>query len=287
MENNGAVAWQETDAGRKLQVQLSDHDTLTGLGRLLNRVDELEKTVDRLNGVLESFPSTVSIMTDVADETYRKAAEDGIDIEARLRNGLAIAEKLTHPATTEKIDLLLQMTDRLPGMVSMVTDMTDEALRKLKDNGIELEKRVSAALHLADRLTAPETVERIEGALDFAQRSEGMVAMTMDIVDEGMREANQRGLDPVSLMQKGVRAAADLSNVLESDEFKELQSSGLMDKSAIAVVGAMGKAMVAAQRNPGKPVGLFGAMRAMRDPEVQRALGFLIGFAREFGKNLS
>lgn len=35
-----------------------------------------------------------------------------------------------------------------------------------------------------------------------------------------------------------------------------------------------------------EPVGFTGAMRAMRDPEVQKALGFLIAFARNLGKNL-
>jgi uncharacterized protein YjgD (DUF1641 family) len=36
-----------------------------------------------------------------------------------------------------------------------------------------------------------------------------------------------------------------------------------------------------------QPVGLWGAYRALKEPDVQRALGFLLGVARRFGASLS
>ncbi len=35
-----------------------------------------------------------------------------------------------------------------------------------------------------------------------------------------------------------------------------------------------------------EPVGFTGAMKAMRDPEVQKALGFLLAFFKNLGRNL-
>jgi uncharacterized protein YjgD (DUF1641 family) len=35
-----------------------------------------------------------------------------------------------------------------------------------------------------------------------------------------------------------------------------------------------------------QPIGPWGMMRALSDPDVQRAMGFLMSFARAFGQSL-
>lgn len=287
MSGNGhALQWQETEAGRELQHKFAEADTLSSLTRLLDRIDSLENTVEKLTQAVEQGPGMVAMVTDMVDEGVRTARSNGVEVDERLKNALVLAEKLTSPQMMDRLDQLFDMVDRLPGMVSMVTDMADDGMRRAKESGLDVEERLSNALVLAERLTAPETVRQLEGALDLAQRSQGLAAMTADILDEAMAEAMQKGLDPAHLLRKGVDIAAKTSNFLSSEEINSLMESGVLGKETLAVISAAGSAMVAAQNAPERSVGLFGLMRAMRDPQVQVAMGFLMEFAKQFGNQL-
>jgi hypothetical protein len=72
------------------------------------------------------------------------------------------------------------------------------------------------------------------------------------------------------------RAVAALASLVESR---------LLEPSALAVVSQLAAAL--ADPGPARPVGMWGALKALRDPDVQRALGFLLAVARQFGKNLA
>ena len=63
--------------------------------------------------------------------------------------------------------------------------------------------------------------------------------------------------------------------------------SGILDPQAVASVGTVGRALIASQQHPPQSVGLFGLLSAMRDPNMQRALGFLATFGAEFGKQIN
>ena len=55
-----------------------------------------------------------------------------------------------------------------PGMVAMVTDMADEAYREADASGISIDERLSNALQLAEKLTAPTMIKKLDGFLKFA-----------------------------------------------------------------------------------------------------------------------
>lgn len=257
MDTNGngtAVPWTESEAGKQLQARLSEKRTLEAIDRLLDRIDTLEEAVDRLSTVMRQGPGLVAMVGDMVDETYRQSDARGVSIDERLTNALQLAEKLTAPAMVEKIDGLLKITDQLPGLVAMFGDMTDEAYRQADAQGVSIDQRLGVALQLAERLTAPEMAARLENALQLADQMPGMMAMTVDMVDEGMREAMDNGFDPQSLSR---------------------------------VAGAAGTALTRAQGEaPAKAGGIFGLMRALKDPDRQLGLGFLLNFLKHFGKNL-
>jgi uncharacterized protein YjgD (DUF1641 family) len=52
------------------------------------------------------------------------------------------------------------------------------------------------------------------------------------------------------------------------------------------VIGSAGQALATSQQVPPKPIGLLGALGALRNPEVQKALGFAVTFAKQFGRAL-
>ena len=162
MKNNGSTIWSDTDAGRELQQRLADERTARGLEHLLARIDTLEKAVDRLSNLLDQGPGMVSMVTDMADETYRQAAAKGVNLEERLGNALQIAEKLTSPTMLENINKLTQTMEQGPGLMAMTVDMVDEMYRRSAANGLDLQEvgnitgKTLQALSEASRQPAPK-----------------------------------------------------------------------------------------------------------------------------------
>ena len=161
METNGSIIWSETEAGKQIQNQLANPETLAGLSRLLNRVDELEQSVAQLSALLAQGPSMVAMATDTVDEAVR----NGIAIEEKLGNALKLADKLTAPETVAHLDKMFALLDQLPGTVGMVMDMADELATNARARGVDVNDRLSAGLAMAEKLTSPAMVET-DGHLD-------------------------------------------------------------------------------------------------------------------------
>lgn len=328
-----------------LQARLNEPQTAAALNRLLDRIDTLEQTVSRLADMLEQapgmvamagdmvdetvrqaaahgvdveerlktalalaerltaretavklnqlldltdqLPGTLAMMGDMMDETVRRAASNGIDLEARLHAGLEVAEKLTAPPTIQKMDQLLALADEAPGLVAMMGDMVDETIRRAASNGVDIETRLHTGLAMAEKLTAPEMAGKLDQLLALADQAPGIAAMLGDIIDESYRRAADSGINLEAMMRQGARAGAKFSALMESQEFDALMESGILDPAAVASVGKVGQALIASQKQPPQSLGLFGLLTAMRDPNMQRALGFLATFGAEFGKQIS
>ena len=257
MNSNGTPTWLTSEAGQQLQATLSQDDTLHALNRLLGRIDSLEQSVNRLSSMIEQGPGMVSMVTDMADEAIQSASQQGIDVESRLKNALQLAEKLTAPETVEKIEGLLATTNQLPGLVSMGTDMIDEGIRKAAENGVDVEERLQNALVIAEKLTAPEMVQQLDQLLQLAKVAPGHIAMLVDIVDEAM--AN--GLAP--------------------------QAATMLNPEVLATLGKAGASLTLAKSQPVVKRGPLGLLRALRDPDLQHAIGYLINFGKNFGQQLN
>jgi hypothetical protein len=256
-----------------LAERLTERETAVKLNQLLDLADQL--------------PGTLAMMGDMMDETIRRAASNGIDLEARLHAGLEVAEKLTAPTTIQKMDQLLALADEAPGMVAMMGDMVDETIHRAASNGVDIETRLRTGLAMAEKLTAPEMAGKLDQLLALADQAPGIAAMLGDIIDESYRRAADSGINLEAMMRQGARAGAKFSALMESQEFDALMESGILDPAAVASVGKVGQALIASQKQPSQSLGLFGLLTAMRDPNMQRALGFLATFGAEFGKQIS
>lgn len=255
MDNNGTTtAWTATKAGQNLQKRLTNEHTLNSLDGLLAKIDSLEKAVSNLTTIMQQGPGMVAMVTDMADEAYRKADASGISIDTRFGNALTIAEKLTAPAMVEKLDGLMTLVDQAPGLVAMTVDMADEAYRKADASGVSIDARLGNALVLAEKLTAPAMVEKLDGLMTLADQAPGLVAMTVDIFDEGMKEVMKKDFDFKSILE-----LADESN----------------------------RALIAAKAEPPAKVGgIFGLLRLIKDKDRQKGLGFLMNFLKHLGRNI-
>jgi len=64
-----------------------------------------------------------------------------------------------------------------------------------------------------------------------------------------------------------------------------LISTKFTSDRALMLFNALGDAICRCEKEP-EPVGLLGLIKALREPEVKKALGMLINIARELGKNI-
>ncbi|MGB0388888.1 MAG: DUF1641 domain-containing protein, partial [Ardenticatenaceae bacterium] len=289
-------------AGLAMADKLTAPKTVAVLDKLLDRVDQVEQLVE----MADQAPGMISMVADTADEAYRQAAESGIDLEGRLKAGLAMADKLTAPETVAVLDQLLsrigqvseliQMADQAPGMISMVADTLDETYRQAAQSGVDIEGRLKAGLAITEKLTAPDTMEVLSALLDrtdklgqaveLIDQGPGLAAMAIDTLDEAYRQALTAGIDIDALVQQGASMTAILANFINSEELQSLQNSGILDPKVLKIVGSAGEALVTTQQQPQAPATLFDLLRAIRDPDTQRALGFLLAFGKNFGRSL-
>lgn len=253
MSTNGTINWSASEAGQHLYDRLNSEKTIRSLDHLLDRIDTLEKAVEKLTGLMEHGPGLVAMTADMVDETYKQAQANGVQIEERLNAALQVADRLTQPQMVEQLNGLMDTAQQLPGLVAMAGDMADETYRNAQSNGIQIEERLTAALQIAGRLTEPQMVDQLNGLLDTAQQLPGLIAMTVDMVDEGYQGAADNGLDIAALSELGSKTA---------------------------------QALAESKDQPIKKVGTFGLLKALSDPDRQKALGFLMNFTKALGKKL-
>ncbi len=182
--------------------------------------------------------------------------------------GKQVQTRLADDRTLQAIDHLLARIDTLeaavdklstlmhqgPGLVAMAGDMLDETYRSADARGVSIEERLGTALGMAEKLTAPAMAEKLDGLLTITDQLPGLIAMTMDTYDEGMKQAFDNGFDPRTLMETASAANTALTN--------------------------------AKGEPPVKVGGIFGLLRLLKDPDRQKGLGFLMNFLKHFGRNI-
>jgi uncharacterized protein YjgD (DUF1641 family) len=190
-----------------------------------------------------------------------------------------IDARLEHiEARLSKLDPLI---DGAPGLLALAGDSFDEFARELGD----LDERVRAAARLAERVTRPQTLVQLHAALDLLESLPGVVAMAGDAFDEFANDAAARGVPLDQIVPELRRAFEAMLQLLTSTQLTQLLGSSLLP-GTIDALGTAARAMAAAAQAPETKLGLFGTLKALREPEVQRAVGFAVDFARRFGTNV-
>ncbi len=192
------------------------------------------------------------------------------DIEARLERlerALQPLEGLAHQA---------------PAMVATVGDITDEWAKRLGD----MEARVSALTQLVERLTRPQTIQTLGHLVDLAEDAPNLVATMGDVLDETMADAAAQGLELTHVADDAKRLLFGLLKLTTSKELRALLDSGMLDPKALQTLGMAAQAVAAASDHEPPKVGMFGALKALRGDDTQRALGFLLDVAVGFGRAL-
>ncbi len=225
-------------------------DTMTD--QLSKRLDRIESMLIQLTSSLEMAPAVLSMMTDTVDEIAIKSATDGISLEERFKAVGGVISRLSEPNTTKNIHKLLDILDQAPGLVSMVTDTIDEFAKESAQSGTGLDERINGLICLFNKLSDPEMVAKIDTMILLSNQMPGLIAMVIDSIDE---------------VAKG-------TDLLGPQNMELLKSAMIANQYASAV-------------EPAKVGGLFGIMKILKDEDIQKMLGFLVNFAKVFGREIN
>lgn len=193
------------------------------------------------------------------------------EVLTRLDQRLARIERTLEP--------LQNIAEQLPGGVATVVDTFDTWGREQGN----LDARVREGLRLMQRLSEPETLATAHKLLDAIASAPGLLATAGDVFDGLMRDAEARGTSVGTLVEDLRELVLDVLRT--APQVRAVFTSGILDPRALEALGSVATHVARAAHAPPAKVGLFGAIGALSDPDVQRALGFLFAVARGFGRS--
>ena len=219
---------------------------------LEQRLTRIEQKLDRLTSVIDEAPVMMSMATDSVDELMTQERNKGVDVDKRIRDGLHLLGRLSEPEVNRALHGLVDFVEEAPGLLSMAADSVDEEIRRGNQGPVRLDDRLAGIQHLLNKLTDPEMVQKLDGAMKLAEQAPGLTAMMVDSADEFMR--NHAALvDPVNI------------------EFLKKVSDSLSE----------------AQREPTKRIkGIFGFYKAINNSDNQKALGLLLNVLKKLGQKI-
>ena len=300
-----------TNGAADLEKRLQDPETREALVHLLDRLDTIERAVDLLDRLEHQMPHAIETGADMLDDELTRAAERGVVFDERAGEALRLAEKLTEPETVDvlaalidrldRLEQLAALADQLPDAAMITVDSIDEALTRAAERGVVLDERAREGLLLLEKMTEPDTAkalgavleraEHLERLAELAESAPDVIATVVDMLDAEYARAAEKGYDPERLLRQTIGSLGRLGELFQSDEFEALLDSGVLDPEALEAVGSLGSALVEsqkeAQRGETPQRGIFGVIGALRDPDVQRAIGFVMSFAKKFGRALN
>lgn len=150
---------------------------------------------------------------------------------------------------------------------------------------------IAASLRLLDERTRAlaDLAQALQPLAAVAPQAPALIAVLMDSFDDAMRQAYDKGIDVERGVLNGAEAALRLGAAMDAETVRELDAllkSGVFAPGTLRVVGELGKALTETAASSPAPVGVVGLLKALGQPDVQRALGFLVTFASRFGARL-
>ncbi len=189
-----------------------------------------------------------------------------------------------------RLDRIEAALDRIPDLVATATDAVDDLARRLGEGPAGLDERARAASSAVERLTRPDTLARLESilakadvlaeAVDALAQVPALAATAADTFDEIAGGLNERGVH----LDERVKGAFEWLERITNPRVQDHLAAMLKVLEVTAEpAGRVAEKLADVTARPER-VGLFGVMRAMRDPNVQMAVGQAMAVARAVGQ---
>jgi len=248
------------------------------LERIEARLARIEAMMTPLAQVAAQLPQTAAVATDALDEW---AQQDG-QLDARLAEVTKLAMRASEPTTLRRLRAMLDHVDALPDLMATGMDVLDEA-----SGPLELSERVTGLAKLVERASRPKTIAQATLLLEKLEALPEVVATGLDALDDWAAIQGASGVDLEQILAAAREALKGLANLATAPQVRDLLDSGLLSPEALDTLGAVARAMAQTRAAPTPTVGMLGALSAMRDQDVQRALGFVITLGRAFGQQVN
>jgi uncharacterized protein YjgD (DUF1641 family) len=281
---NGVTSRYTTPAEQLLD-RLNEPGTAEALNRLLDHAELLAYSATSLDGLLRRGEELTDNLRASIDEarhavptpTLPSSEQVGqfvgqlpqlLELTSRLAElsqrseFVAALDTLSNPATLSALDGLLRRMDLLLFAI--------QSVEALLARGEELADNVHASLQEL-KLAVPSgsidphgVLESLNKFLPYIPRLVAVAPQFIEVIER-------------------------LEQLVSSEEFDALLNSGVFDPQTVALVGRTGDAFVAsynANRSSNERIGLVGLLRALRDPDIQRAAALVTDFGRRFGKTI-
>lgn len=194
--------------------------------------------------------------------------------EASIEKRLARIER--------SLDQVDQISAQIPLLMATVTEIADSYARRIPD----IDARLETVTGLLERVTRPDTVRSLETLLDALEQAPQLISTGVDIFDDLMAKAAASGIEIEHLIESSGRLLNGLFELATSPEVRNLLESGMLDKGAVQTLGRAARSLADVRCQQPEPIGFFGALRALGDPDVQRALGFMVAVGTAFGAQM-
>jgi uncharacterized protein YjgD (DUF1641 family) len=269
----------DSSAAEKLQERLNDPKVADSLNRLLDRLDTVAFAVESLDGLISRGEVIAdSISTTVGD---LKKADIGLNKELleKAPQMIETGTKLAEAAGAMNLDELAKSR-----ILERLTDpVTLETLNQLLD-------RLPLAAFLLESLEGfiarGETIaENVTGVVAELKRNN--IQIDTDALKNFVETLPRLAVAGEQLIDSGL--ADDLPKIIDAGV--GMVDSGMLDKDVVSVLGQLGKQAADTYSDiasrPVEPVGgLFATLKATKDPDVQKSMGFFFAFAKAFAKHL-
>lgn len=277
------------------------------LARVEKRLERLESQLDRLVTMVETqgpaaataapdlarSPS-LAMALDVVDEVVQDLSDQGVDLDARLRDLADLALELSKPRNTTAVRQLLPILREVAPLlangptVGMVLDTVDELIEDLRAQDVDIDCRLRALRDLALITTEPETVHALRMVIPRFKELAPLidngppVGMVLDMFDDLMQDVAAEGVDLSQLVPR-LHFAFRFGLGFLTSEAAESWVENMGQARTLEALTPLLTAAREAYESPGQPVGVLAAIGRLRDPRVQSSIGFLLTFAERLG----
>lgn len=230
----------------------TEADLATALTALNQRLDRLEAKVDAIGG--GAAPAQLA--------------------DPAVQEGLGeLLERLDK--ATAMVDALGTLAERLPTVGDAVATSASWVWEQAEDAGIDPLATGKRAAALSLELAKPENIDLAERLL----ARKGDLLLLLDAAETIEHD------DLLVLTTQGAGLTKKMAAMLKLPELARLLDAGA-DAAALSTAEAATTALVQTRAEAIEPVGLFGVLGKMGDPDVQRAVGFTFALAKRFGQLL-
>ena len=285
--SNGAPL--ATGAADRLRQRLDDPATAAALNEILDRLDVIALSVNSLDGLLRRGDVIIENARDSVND-LRESSPKNLDLEKTLTQ---LGQSL--PGVLDSLPELSRSLPQLTRLAARLNEPeTSAAIDTVLDNAAVLALAAQSADGLLKR--SDVIIENVAGSVRDVVGSDS--AANVATFEQSLQMLAQlRDALPalVQILPRLTRTLPRLLDVTEqlevilnSPEFGALMGSGVFAPKTVGIVGEAGKAVVEVydeQMAKATPAGRMDLFRALGDPDVQRALGFMIEFARRFGRH--